>query len=63
MDSPEVIGSVPELTSPVVAISFQPLGRRGQVPAGISVLEAARRLGVGLSGVCGGLGACGTCRV
>ena len=52
-----------KLTSPVVAISFQPLGRRGQVPAGISVLEAARRLGVGLSGVCGGLGACGTCRV
>lgn len=46
-----------------VAVLFQPLGRRGQVPAGISVLEAARRLGVGLSGVCGGRGACGTCRV
>ncbi|MCX7854871.1 MAG: ASKHA domain-containing protein [Anaerolineae bacterium] len=27
------------------------------------MLEAARRLGVGLSGVCGGLGVCGTCRV
>ncbi len=63
MDSTEVIGSVPELTSPEVAISFQPLGRKGQVPAGISVLEAARRLGVGLSGVCGGAGVCGTCRV
>lgn len=63
MDSTQVIGSVPELTSSTVVISFQPLGRRGQVPAGISVLEAARRLGVGLSGVCGGAGVCGTCRV
>ena len=63
MDSLAVIGSVTEFTSPTVTVSFQPLGRRGQVPAGISVLEAARRLGVGLSGVCGGAGVCGTCRV
>ncbi len=54
---------MPELTSSTVAVAFQPLGKRGTVPAGISVLEAARRLGVGLSGVCGGLGVCGTCRV
>lgn len=46
-----------------VSIVFQPLGRRDEVPPGISVLEAARRLGVGLSGVCGGVGVCGTCRV
>ncbi len=46
-----------------VTVIFQPLGRRGKVPAGISVLEAARRLGVGLSGVCGGIGVCATCRV
>ncbi len=63
MDSPEVIGSVSELTSSPITILFQPLGRRGQVPTGLSVLEAARRLGVGLSGVCGGAGVCGTCRV
>lgn len=63
MDSLAVIGSVTEPNFSTVTVSFQPLGRRGQVPAGISVLEAARRLGVGLSGVCGGLGACGTCRV
>jgi len=54
---------VTEFTSPTVTVSFQPLGRRGRVPAGISVLEAARRLGVGLSAVCGGAGVCGTCRV
>ncbi len=46
-----------------VTVIFQPLGRRGEVPAGISLLEAARRLGVGLSGVCGGMGVCATCRV
>jgi len=63
MDSLAVIGSVTEPNFSTVTVSFQPLGRRGQVPAGISVLEAARRLGVGLSGVCGGLGACGTCWV
>ncbi|MCX8067631.1 MAG: ASKHA domain-containing protein [Anaerolineae bacterium] len=44
-------------------VAFQPLGRRGEVPEGISLLEAARRLGVGLSGVCGGIGVCATCRV
>ncbi len=54
---------MPDVTSSVVAIAFQPLGKRGTVPAGVSVLEAARRLGVGLSGVCGGAGVCGTCRV
>lgn len=46
-----------------LTIIFQPLGRRGEIPVGVSVLEAARRLGVGLSGVCGGLGVCATCRV
>ncbi|MCS7178356.1 MAG: ASKHA domain-containing protein [Anaerolineae bacterium] len=50
-------------SSPAVTVRFQPLGQRGQVPAGISLLEAARRLGVGLSGVCGGMGVCATCRV
>jgi len=46
-----------------VEIAFQPLGRKGRFPRGVTLLEAARRLGVGLSGVCGGVGVCGTCRV
>jgi uncharacterized 2Fe-2S/4Fe-4S cluster protein (DUF4445 family) len=46
-----------------IEIAFQPLGRKGRLPRGIPLLEAARQLGVGLSGVCGGLGVCGTCRV
>jgi len=46
-----------------VKIAFQPLGRSGMVPAGSTLLEAARHLGVGLSAVCGGLGLCAACRV
>ncbi len=44
-------------------IDFQPLGRRVQVAAGVSLLEAARQAGVGLNAVCGGGGSCGTCLV
>jgi len=46
-----------------VQIAFQPLGRQGQLPSGITLLEAARELGVGLSALCGGVGVCGSCRV
>ena len=46
-----------------IEIIFQPLGRKGLLPRNSTLLEAARRLGVGLSGVCGGSGTCGTCRV
>ena len=44
-------------------VIFTPSGRRERVPAGISVLDAARRLGVDLDSVCGGRGICGRCRV
>lgn len=44
-------------------VVFQPSGRRGTVEKGISVLEAARRLGVGIEAVCGGDGVCGKCIV
>ncbi|MBN1259976.1 MAG: DUF4445 domain-containing protein [Anaerolineae bacterium] len=44
-------------------IVFQPSGRAGTVPAGISVLEAARRLGAGIEATCGGQGTCGKCVV
>jgi ferredoxin len=38
-------------------------GRRGTVPKGTTVLEAALRLGVGIGHVCNGGGTCSTCRV
>ncbi|MFV0302071.1 MAG: ASKHA domain-containing protein, partial [Paracoccus sp. (in: a-proteobacteria)] len=44
-------------------VIFTPSGKRGRVPAGTPVLEAARRLGVDLDSVCGGRGICSKCQV
>ena len=48
-------------TDPLVI--FTPSGRRGRVPAGTSLLDAARSLGVDIDSVCGGRGICGRCAV
>ena len=40
-------------------ITFYPSKITGTVPAGITVLDAARRLGVNLERPCGGNGKCG----
>ncbi len=47
----------------MAAIVFLPSGLRGDVPEGITVLDAARQLGVDLDSVCGGRGICGRCQV
>jgi uncharacterized 2Fe-2S/4Fe-4S cluster protein (DUF4445 family) len=47
----------------MLRIEFEPVGRRGDFPAGTLVLDAARALGVGLASVCGGEGSCGRCKV
>jgi uncharacterized 2Fe-2S/4Fe-4S cluster protein (DUF4445 family) len=52
---------VSEAARPLVI--FTPSGRRGRVPAGTTVLDAARSLGVDLDAVCGGHGLCGRCQV
>ena len=44
-------------------VVFLPSGRRGSVPRGATVLDAARRLGVDLDSTCGGRGICGRCQV
>ncbi len=44
-------------------VVFTPSGRRGDVEAGCTVLDAARRLGADLDSVCGGRGICGRCQV
>ena len=46
-----------------VRVIFTPSGRRGQFEPGITVLDAARSLGVDLDSVCGGRGLCGRCQV
>jgi uncharacterized 2Fe-2S/4Fe-4S cluster protein (DUF4445 family) len=44
-------------------IDFQPVGRRGQSSSESTLLDAARQMGVGLSGICGGHGKCQACKV
>src|SRR5581483_3518504 len=46
-----------------VLVVFTPSGRRGRFPAGTSVLDAARGLGVDSDAVCGGRAICGRCQV
>lgn len=44
-------------------VIFMPSGRRGQVPAGETLLDAARQLGVEIESICGGRLTCAKCRV
>ena len=44
-------------------IDFEPIGRRGKCQRNESLLACARRLGVGISSICGGKGTCHSCRV
>jgi len=44
-------------------IDFEPIGRRGDCPAGQSLLECAHQLGVDLVSICGGVGTCYGCKI
>jgi uncharacterized 2Fe-2S/4Fe-4S cluster protein (DUF4445 family) len=44
-------------------VVFTPSGRRGRVPIGTPLLQAARSLGVDIDSVCGGRGLCGRCQI
>ncbi len=44
-------------------VIFQPSGRRGEVQGEITLLDAARQLGVDIESICGGKGTCGKCKV
>ena len=44
-------------------IIFQPSGRRGEVDKGVSIIEAARQLGVDIETLCGEKRMCGKCTV
>lgn len=44
-------------------LAFLPSGRRGEIPVGRSLLEAARQLGVELESICGGRQTCGKCQI
>lgn len=47
----------------IVRVVFQPAGRQGDIPAGTTLLEAARRLGVEIESICGGHQTCSKCKV
>ncbi len=51
------------MTQPEALVIFTPSGRRGHVPVGTTVLDAARALGVDIDSVCGTRGICGRCQV
>lgn len=44
-------------------VIFQPSGRRGEVPEGTILLDAARDLGVEIESICGGQQTCGKCKI
>jgi uncharacterized 2Fe-2S/4Fe-4S cluster protein (DUF4445 family) len=50
-------------TTELVTLALMPSGRRGQVPRGTNLLEAARQLGVELESICASRQTCGKCQV
>jgi len=44
-------------------VIFQPSGRRGDVPVGITIVEASRTLGVDIEAPCGEHQVCGKCKI
>ena len=46
-----------------VTIVLQPEGRRVEMPAGATVMDAARKAGINIMAPCGGIGECGKCKV
>jgi len=44
-------------------VIFQPSGRRGEVPEGAILLDAARDLGVEIESICAGQQTCGKCKI
>jgi uncharacterized 2Fe-2S/4Fe-4S cluster protein (DUF4445 family) len=44
-------------------VSFEPSGLKTKVPVGTTLLEAAHKIGIYLSSICGGDGYCGKCKI
>jgi uncharacterized 2Fe-2S/4Fe-4S cluster protein (DUF4445 family) len=44
-------------------VIFQPSGKRGEISAGKTLIDASRELGAGIESVCGGERNCGRCKV
>lgn len=48
---------------PTYTVILQPVGRRTEIHTGNNLLEAAQQAGVELASLCGGIGACDSCKV
>ncbi len=56
--------ALPAPDAPATAkVIFQPNGRQGDMPIGMTLLEAARRLGVEIESICGGHQTCRKCKI
>ncbi|HOT91863.1 MAG TPA: ASKHA domain-containing protein [Anaerolineae bacterium] len=55
--------STEQNVEPRIEVDLEPIGRRTTLAPGMTLLDAAQRAGVELIAVCGGVGACGKCRV
>ena len=49
------------MSEDTATIIFQPSGQRGEVPKGITLIEASRKLGVDIEALCGEKKVCGKC--
>ena len=46
-----------------LTVDFEPVGRRASVGPGATILKAAQDVGIELVSLCGGVGACDSCKV
>jgi uncharacterized 2Fe-2S/4Fe-4S cluster protein (DUF4445 family) len=46
-----------------IEVVFQPYGKRTLISGGTTVIDAAKKLGIDISSLCGGKGTCGKCKV
>ncbi len=46
-----------------LTINFQPIGKRAAAASGNSVLRVAQEAGIDIASVCGGIGACDSCKI
>jgi uncharacterized 2Fe-2S/4Fe-4S cluster protein (DUF4445 family) len=51
------------MTDQTLRVDFEPIGKRVEINAGETLLEAAQAAGIELVAVCGGMGTCERCRV
>ena len=46
-----------------IEVVFQPYGKRTLIASGTTIIDAAKKLGIDISSLCGGRGTCGKCKV